>query len=144
MNFIIAKTDDDLKQFFPVLKELRPHLNLDDYLEIYKNAKASDQYELIALVSEEKILGVMGYRILYDFVRGRHLYIDDLVAVEKSKGVGATLLEFAEKKALELNCTGGLRLCAVLENTRGIDFYEKNGWTKRAYAFVKKASVKRP
>lgn len=43
---------------------------------------------MVALVENEKILALMGYRILYDFVRGRHLYIDDLVSVEKSKGYG--------------------------------------------------------
>lgn len=80
----------------------------------------------------------MGYRVLWDFVRGKHLYIDDLVSKEKSKGHGKRLLDYAEEKARELNCSGGLRLCAVLENKDGIRFYEKNGWKARAYAFVKR------
>ncbi|QDK42559.1 hypothetical protein DOM21_14090 [Bacteriovorax stolpii] len=138
MKFITAKNEEDLKLFFPVLKELRPHLSFDEYLKIYQEAHASDQYELVALVENEKIMGIMGYRVLCDFVRGRHLYIDDLVSVEKSKGHGAKLLIYAEKKAQELDCTGGLRLCAVLENSGGIKFYERNGWKARAYAFVKK------
>ncbi len=138
MKFLIAKNEKDLRDFFPVMQELRPHLNFETYVKIYQEAHTSDQYEMVALVEEEKILGVMGYRILSDFVRGRHLYIDDLVTVEKSKGHGAKLLAFAEEKAREWQCSGGLRLCAVLENTGGIRFYEKNGWKARAYAFVKK------
>nr|BDT27583.1 GNAT family N-acetyltransferase [Bacteriovorax sp. HI3] len=138
MKFITAKNEEDLKLFFPVLKELRPHLSFDEYLKIYHEAHACDQYELVALVENEKIMGLMGYRVLCDFVRGRHLYIDDLVSVEKSKGHGAKLLTYAEEKAKELDCPGGLRLCAVLENSGGIKFYERNGWKARAYAFVKK------
>lgn len=128
MKIQYAKTSEDLKTFFPILKELRPHLEFDEYVNIYQEAHKSDQYEMVALLEEDKIMALMGYRILYDFVRGRHLYIDDLVSVEKSKGHGAKLLEFAEEKARELNCTGGLRLCAVLENAGGIKFYERNGW----------------
>ncbi|AUN97470.1 GNAT family N-acetyltransferase [Bacteriovorax stolpii] len=138
MKYKTAKNNEDLKLFFPVLKELRPHLSFEEYLSIYQEAHARDQYEMVALVENEKILALMGYRVLCDFVRGRHLYIDDLVSVEKSKGHGAQLLSYAEEKARELECTGGLRLCAVLENTGGIKFYEKNGWKARAFAFVKK------
>jgi hypothetical protein len=31
-----------------------------------------------------------------------------------------------------------LRLCTGIENLRGVEFYERNGWTKRAYAYTKK------
>lgn len=30
-----------------------------------------------------------------------------------------------------------LWLCAVLENEGGLRFYEREGWTRRAYAFKK-------
>lgn len=36
-----------------------------------------------------------------------------------------------------LNCKS-LRLCTGIENDRGVKFYEKNNWVKRAYAFTKK------
>jgi len=37
----------------------------------------------------------MGYRLLHDFVHGRHLYIDDLVVTSRlrSSGLGAELLK---------------------------------------------------
>ena len=86
-----------------------------------------------------EILAVMGYRFLSDFVRGKHIYIDDLVTAEKirSKGLGAELLKFAEELAHTNGCKS-LRLCTGVENERGVSFYERNGWVKRAFAFTKK------
>ncbi len=128
----------DLERCFPVIKELRAHLTFEQFLKLYNEARAQDGYELIAIEIDGKIQAVMGYRFLTDFVRGKHLYIDDLVTTEaaRSQGLGAELLKYAEKVAKE---NGGLslRLCAVLENEKGIRFYDKNGWKRRAYAFTK-------
>ncbi len=138
-SIFIARTKSDLEKCYPIMKELRPHLSLAEYFEIYQQAHSRDDYEIVALEQEGKILAVMGYRVLSDFVRGKHLYIDDLVSSEKfrSKGLGAELLLYAEAIAPSLGCKV-LRLCAGLENERGMTFYEKNGWTKRAYAYRKK------
>jgi len=43
----------------------------------------------------------------------------------------------SEEVALRENCQT-LRLCTGIENESGVRFYEKNGWSKRAYAFTKK------
>ncbi|MES3036999.1 MAG: GNAT family N-acetyltransferase [Bdellovibrionota bacterium] len=121
------------------MKELRPHLTLETYLSIYEHSKKNDSYEIIAIEEDNNILAVMGYRILYDYVRGKHVYIDDLVSSEKfrSKGLGAELLKYAETIAKEQKCSG-LRLCTGLENERGMKFYDRNGWVKRAVAYNKK------
>lgn len=142
MKIHIAKTPADLENLYPLLTELRNHLTYESFLETYYNAHKNDQYELVGFYEEENLIGLIGYRVLYDFVRGRHLYIDDLITVDtiRSQGLGGKILEFAEDKARELKCTGGLRLCAALENERGIKFYEKNGWKARTFAFTKKLS----
>lgn len=134
-----AKNKYELERCYPVMKELRPHLSFEDYFSIYEQSHASDGYEIVAIEAEGEILAVMGYRFLSDFVRGQHVYVDDLVSTEKarSQGLGAELLKFAENVALENGCKS-LRLCTGIENERGIKFYDRNGWTKRAYAYVKK------
>lgn len=134
-----VKTDSELKECFPILKELRPHLSFEDYVNIYKQSHESDGYEIVAIRKNNEVIALMGYRILSDFVRGRHLYIDDLVSTEKarSQGLGAKLLKYAEDLAPELECQV-LRLCTGIENERGVKFYERNNWIKRAYAYTKK------
>jgi ribosomal protein S18 acetylase RimI-like enzyme len=130
---------NDLEKTFPLMKELRPHLSLEDYLSTYRDAHRESQYTIAALEENHQILGLMGYRVVTDFVRGRHLYIDDLVVAEKarSKGLGAELLKHAEKVAADMNCKS-LRLSTGVENTRGMKFYESNSWIKRAVVYTKK------
>ena len=97
-EIVQAKSQSDLERYFPVMKELRPHLNLQEYLSIYEKAHQTNSYQIVAIEENGKVLAVMGYRVLSDFVRGQHLYIDDLIATEsaRSQGLGAELLKFAE------------------------------------------------
>lgn len=138
-SIYLVRGKSDLEKCFVVMKELRPHLDLDTYFAIYEEAHQNNGYEIVAIEEDGKILAVMGYRVLSDFVRGKHVYVDDLVSSEslRSKGLGAELLRYAEKVAKDLNCNV-LRLCTGIENDRGVQFYERNGWTRRAFAYVKK------
>lgn len=138
-QIFIVQTKAELERCFPVMKELRPHLSFEEYVSIYEKAHASDGYEIVAVEVQGQIIAVMGYRFLSDFVRGKHVYIDDLVSSEKlrSQGLGAELLTFAEEVAKTSGCKS-LRLCTGIENERGIKFYDRNGWIKRAFAYTKK------
>lgn len=138
-KLFVAKNHAELEKCFPVMKELRPHLSFEDYISIYEDAHRNNGFEIVAIEEDNKILAVMGYRILSDYVRGKHIYVDDLISSEsvRSKGLGSELLKYVEGVAKELNCTT-LRLCTGIENDRGVKFYEKNGWTKRAFAYTKK------
>lgn len=121
------------------MKELRTQLSFEDYVSIYQKAHEMDGYEIVALEERGQVLALMGYRVIYDYVHGKHLYIDDLVSTEsqRSKGLGAKLLEYAEAVARELQCSG-LRLCTGIENERGKKFYERLGWNFRAVVYKKK------
>lgn len=136
-----AKDQNDLKRFYPVMKELRKDLSIDDYLTICARAHEADGYEIVAIEDNSRVLAVMGFRVLHDFVHGKHLYIDDLVSTEthRSKGLGAKLLKYAEDQARELGCKG-LRLCTGVENEKGKSFYERHDWKLRAVAYKKKLS----
>lgn len=138
-SFLTFHPEKNLSLFFPVIRELRPHLDEKSFLDLYEKARASDQYSIIGLMRNDELLGAMGYRILHDFVHGRHLYVDDLVTTEnaRSQGIGAILLKKAEALAIELNCSN-LRLCTGIANEGGKRFYTKNGWDIRSVAFKKK------
>ena len=139
IHLVSISTENDLKRAFNIMRELRPHLTFSEYVEIYSQAKLTDNYQIVAAEFEGKIIALIGFRFLSDFVRGKHLYIDDLISTEKfrSQGLGAKLLEFAQKRAQESGCKS-LRLCTGIENTRAMKFYESNGWSKRSFVFIKK------
>ncbi len=139
MKFYIASSENDLKRCFTVIQELRPHLDVETFLKYCAEANNQDQYQILVAEDDGKIMAAMGYRFLTDLVRGRHVYIDDLVttAEARSQGLGSLLLKKAEEIAVNGNCKS-LRLCTGLDNAGGIQFYEREGWSKRAYAYTKK------
>lgn len=139
INIVTEPTADQLKSFFNLLVELRPQLTWSVFQDIYDQAAKSDSYKLVGLMSKGEIVAVMGYRILYDFLHGKHIYIDDLVtaSAHRSKGFGAVLLAFAEQQAAEHQCFN-LRLCTGNDNHSGQKFYLKNGWSQRALVYKKK------
>lgn len=139
LQFALVITPEDLKQCYPVMKELRGNLEYQTFSDIYQAAHKADGYEIIALKQSDQVVALMGYRFLYDYVHGKHVYIDDLVttAAIRSQGAGAKLLKYAEKIAEKNNCKN-LRLCTGIENEQGKKFYERNGWNLRAIVYKKK------
>lgn len=130
---------DGLDDVFPAVKELRPHLDLNDFKRLVMLAHAADGYRVVVIDEGGTIVAMMGYRILHDLVHGSHLYVDDLVAIQerRSKGHGAKLLKFAEAEARRLGLTN-LRLCTGFENESARRFYAREGWVERSVAFKKK------
>jgi GNAT superfamily N-acetyltransferase len=139
IKFLPLDTQEWLERGYKVLRELRTELSLTEFYTIYNQAKARDEFHLMAAVDNDNIVGVMGYRILFDFVHGKHLYIDDLVttATKRGSGVGARLLKEAENIAKEHGCIG-MRLCTGIENQGAKNFYEREGWLLRPVAYKKK------
>lgn len=133
------KTELEFQEGYPIIAELRTELSYDEFKMMLHKAEVADNYSLFGLFIHNKCVAVMGYRFLYDFVHGKHLYIDDLVVKEgyRSRGLGAKLLEFAENEARKRACKG-LRLCTGVTNTSGKKFYERNGWIARAIAYKKR------
>jgi ribosomal protein S18 acetylase RimI-like enzyme len=133
---------DDLTRAFPIVKELRPHLDQAEFSRLVLLAAAADGYRLVAREersgNERRLVAVMGCRILHDLAQGSHLYVDDLVVSKgaRSRGHGAELLRWAEGEARRLGLSG-LRLCTRLENDPARRFYEREGWEARSVAYKK-------
>lgn len=129
----------ELALAFPLMKELRPHLEFEDFEILTTQARLQNKYCLVGILTDDRYVALMGYRILFDLVHGKHLYIDDLVVSHKSRsqGFGAQLLKYAETEAKKLQCHV-MRLCTGVDNTLAMSFYEKNQWHQRAVVYKKK------
>lgn len=141
-SFVTLNLPELLERSYKILRELRTDLSLLEFHAIYEQANRRDGFQLLGAVEHEDIVGVMGYRVLFDFVHGKHLYIDDLVitAAKRGSGIGALLLKEAERIAKEQGCAA-LRLCTGTANERAKNFYEREGWNLRAVAYKKKVDV---
>jgi GNAT superfamily N-acetyltransferase len=140
MELRTIETEDELAVAFSILVELRPHLTHAVFRPLYCAARENDGYTLVGVFEGVNCFAVMGYRVLYDFVHGKHLYVDDLVVTEQRRGngLGEKLLTEAENRARALECVS-LRLCTGVQNTDGMRFYERCGWEQRSVVFKKKA-----
>jgi len=136
MNIQELRGGDAAALGYPVLRELRPHVDEAAFLQVLTDAPG---YRFFGAMEEGRCVGVLGCRVLLDYVHGRHLYVDDLVVAEsagRSRGIGGKLLAFAEALAREEKCIS-VRLCTGVENERGRSFYERHGWKLRAVAYKK-------
>lgn len=101
----LARSDDDIRRCFPVMRQLRTHLDAGDFVPAVRRQFAGG-YHLALLESGGDVRAVAGYRFLDNLASTRVLYVDDLVtdAAERSHGYGAALLAWLVDRAREEEC----------------------------------------
>ncbi|TDO56617.1 acetyltransferase (GNAT) family protein [Kribbella sp. VKM Ac-2571] len=91
---------------FPVLAELRPHLTLDTFRAVAKEAEPEGLRFTVCFEPGGPV-GVAGWRVMTTTYSDRKLHIDDLVVARSHRGhgVGSALLSHLRGRAVELRCT---------------------------------------
>lgn len=87
MPVLELKTNKELQRAFPVLKELRSHLNEDDYQTIVHEMMKRG-YRLFALEDEGAIVALAGISVGLNFYYGPYVWVYDLVTSEKVRSRG--------------------------------------------------------
>ena len=102
---LLAKSDDEIRNCYPVMAELRPHVKPDEFLTRVKRQSEAAGYQL-AYVVDQEVKAVAGFRISENLAWGKFLYVDDLVSKndDRSKGYGGTLFDWLVEHANENNC----------------------------------------
>jgi GNAT superfamily N-acetyltransferase len=101
MSIQLAESDSQILECFPILAQLRPHLNQEHFLEQVQRQQRNG-YQLAFLEQDNKIVAVAGFRLSECLAWGSFLYVYDLVVDEalRSKGYGQALfgwlIEFAK------------------------------------------------
>jgi len=123
----IATTDAEIAACFPVMHELRPHLEERAFVARIR-VQQSQGYELAYIEEQGEPLATAGFRIGENLAWGRFLYVDDLVttAEHRSKGYGALLLRWLCDLAKERGCSE-LHLDSGVQRTDAHRFYEREG-----------------
>ena len=63
INITHASTDQDIASTFEVMRQLRPHLEQDKYVEMIRSLMASDGLELLVLSENATVRAVAAYRM---------------------------------------------------------------------------------
>lgn len=136
MRIELIKTDEERLACFEVLKELRPALVRERFLEDLR--RMGMQGFTLAAVWDPDVRAVAGFRQMEMFATGPALYIDDLVTVaaHRSHGYGAALLSFLEKHAQGLGCKY-VDLDSGMQRLEAHRFYRREGFEEIGLHFSK-------
>jgi len=135
MKIMLAETNDEIQRCFPVMVQLRPHLEAAEFVNRVRR-QAEGGYQIAFLETGDGVKAVAGFRITEMLVRGRFMYVDDLVTDEnsRSKGYGAALLDWLSEHALENQCTF-LELDSGVQRAGAHRFYFSQRMTISSYHF---------
>ena len=129
MQIALCETDTDVHACFPVMSQLRPHLEPEAFLTQVKRQFA-DGYRIAAVTDAGRVVAVAGFRVSVCLAWGRHVYVDDLVTdgEQRSKGYGTRLLDWLLEFARQHDC-GQLHLDSGVQRIDAHRFYERQGMT---------------
>lgn len=101
----LAVGDDEIRACYPVMAELRPHVQSDEFLRRVRRQTEVAGYRL-AYLADGEVKAVAGFRISECLAWGRFLYVDDLVSKDgdRSKGYGGELFDWLVAHARAEGC----------------------------------------
>lgn len=101
-----AQSDQEIERCFPVISQLRPHLNPVNFVDRIRRQEEYCGYQLAYLEAENSVKSVAGFRISESLAWGKFLYIDDFItdAGERAQGYGAALFKALLKYARSQGC----------------------------------------
>jgi GNAT superfamily N-acetyltransferase len=131
-------TADTIESVLPLVKKMsKPHITEAILKERFKEM-ITQNYECVGVYVADQLIGVSGLWFCTRHYSGRsveldHVFIDDAY---RNKGLGTQFINWIETyvktkgyQAIELN--------AYIDNVPSQNFYEKDGFQKLGYHFVK-------
>ncbi|MBB6448216.1 GNAT superfamily N-acetyltransferase [Geomicrobium halophilum] len=130
-------TEKEIIEAFPIMRQLRTHLDEKEYMELVSEAREKDMYRMFALYDQGDIVAVIGFKPMITLYYGRFVWVCDLVTdtQRRSKGYGEKLLSFVHDWAVEHNYES-VALSSGLQRHDAHRFYEeKMKYGKASYVF---------
>ena len=133
----LASGDERLSAVFPVMKELRPHLDENEFRRLHAVCETQG-YRIAAVFDGEECRACAGYRLMTNLVSGHHMYVDDLVTAEqwRSHGYGRLLNEYLVGVAKKEGCTS-VQLDSATHRRKAHRFYFRERYSIFSFHFVR-------
>ncbi|GBG14664.1 GCN5 family acetyltransferase [Novimethylophilus kurashikiensis] len=106
MDIRIAQTEAEIHACFPVMHELRPHLEEASFVAQVQRQHHNHGYQLVYVVEQGQVVAAAGFRVGEYLAWGKTFYLDDLITASTTRqhGYGGRLLDWLLEKAGELGC----------------------------------------
>ena len=134
----ILTLKSEMLPHYPLIRQLSPGVSEERYAHLLDDMLAHG-YRMVAVFDEGICVGLSGIWVATKIYSGRYLELDNVVVADthRSKGIGKLLCDYIENFARTEGCEM-LMLDAYLENEKAHAFYEREGFTRRGYHFLKK------
>jgi GNAT superfamily N-acetyltransferase len=140
-------TPEEIKSTFTIMRQLRPNIKNDQYIELINSLKTTESYQLIAAYNADNVcVAVAGIRFRCSLFRegGKELYVDDLVTDEtrRGSGIGHELMIWLKAACKKEQCAG-IVLDSGLTRKDAHRFYQREGMSATAFHFYRAKSPER-
>ena len=130
----------DLKELdvaWSVVKQLRQQLDYDAFEDLIYEMR-SREYTMLGIFEKEKLIIYAGVVVQTNLYHKRHLFVDELVTDEayRSQGYGEMMLSYLKDYA-KMGMCERIVLSSGLARQEAHRFYEKEGFSKKSFVFVK-------
>lgn len=127
----------EMLPIFPLFSQLNATVAAEDYAAMLDDMLAHG-YRMLVVFEKKEAVGLSGFWVTTKFYSGKYLELDNVVVAQthRSAGIGKLMCDFLEKLA-RAEGVKTLMLDAYLENVKAHAFYEREGFSKRGYHFLK-------
>ena len=135
-DIALAETREDIAATWPVMRQLRPHLDAQAYLELVVRLQAERHYKLARMAVDGHVVAAAGLRFGEWLHGGRYLEIEDFVTSEESRslGHGGAFFDWIAALARDSGCRH-LRLLSGVQREAAHRFYRRKGMRQEACYF---------
>lgn len=130
----------DMLPLFPLIHQLNSVVTETEYATLLDDMLLHG-YRMAAVFDDNtgECLGLSGYWIATKIYSGKYMEMDNVVIAEahRSRGIGKLLCDYLLDLARAEGCRTAM-LDAYLENHKAHAFYEREGFIRRGYHFLKK------
>ncbi len=127
----------ELYSVYDVVKQLRTELSYKEFEDLIYDMRHME-YKMFGILERGELVCYSGAAVQTNLYHKRHLYIFDLVTDEKyrNKGYGKMMLQYLHDYAKTAACEH-LVLSSGVQRREAHNFYEKEGFVRKSYLFVK-------
>lgn len=130
----------DLKELltaYEVVSQLRTSLTYKEFEDLIYDMRGME-YKMIGIMYDETLITYAGVCIATNLYHKRHLFIHELVTDEKHRGkkYASMMLEYLNDYA-KMGMCENIVLSSSFEKEKIDSFYEKNGFFKEGFVFLK-------
>ncbi len=120
-----------------VVKELRTQLYYEEFEDLIYDMRDIN-YTMIGIFEKDQLITYAGVNVTTNLYHKRHLFVYELVTLNsyRSQGYGKLMLEYLYDYA-KMGACENVVLSSGFAREDAHSFYEKNGFEKKSFVFVK-------